>query len=171
MVCNGFCCGALSCDYAKNACSCRCVYEAWCERVRLDITGNDSSHAPMRGVLIRFVWQRAGCACFRLLAGTWSSAQTLFEGAFEHRRQVHLLTLGVFVHAVAAECDVLNHGVHTIRSYVRIRQITVCEMPVVYKKSPVQRTMIMRCTGPTAETIVTDCRSVRRTARARAWPF
>jgi hypothetical protein len=40
----------------------------------------------------------------------------------------------VFVHAVAAECDVLNHGVHTIRSYVRIRQITVCEMPVVYKK-------------------------------------
>lgn len=72
-----------------------------------------------------------------LVSGYWlelSSAQTLFEGALEHRRQVHLLTLGVFVHAVAAECDVLNHGVHTIRSYVRIRQITVCEMPVVYKK-------------------------------------
>lgn len=72
-----------------------------------------------------------------LVSGYWlelSSAQTLFEGAFEHRRQVHLLTLGVFVHAVAAECDTLNHGVHTIRSYVQIRQITVCEMPVVYKK-------------------------------------
>ena len=27
-------------------------------------------YAPMSGVLIRFVWQRAGCACFRLLAGT-----------------------------------------------------------------------------------------------------
>ena len=64
-----------------------------------------------------------------LVSGYWlelSSAQTLFEGAFEHRRQVHLLTLGVFVHAVAAECDTLNHGVHTIRSYVQIRQITVC---------------------------------------------
>ena len=64
-----------------------------------------------------------------LVSGYWlelSSAQTLFESAFEHRRQFHLLALGVFVHAVAAECDVLNHGVHTIRPYVQIRQITVC---------------------------------------------
>ena len=64
-----------------------------------------------------------------LVSGYWlelSSTQTLFEGAFEHRRQVRLLALGVFVHAVATECDTLNHGVHTIRSYVQIRQSTVC---------------------------------------------
>lgn len=73
-----------------------------------------------------------------LVSGYWlelSSAQTLFEGAFEHRRQVHLLTLGVFVHAVAAECDVLNHGVHTIRSYVRIRQSRCVKCLLYIKKS------------------------------------